>query len=62
MIISFINNLNNLSTITSTKQMSTYDENTSLIFEQAKQVLMQYDSVIKSIDHFDKEKEQTPVE
>ena len=42
--------------------MSTYDENTSLIFEQAKQVLMQYDSVIKSIDHFDKEKEQTPVE
>ena len=58
MIISFINNLNNLSTITSTKQMSTYDENTSLIFEQAKQVLMQYDSVIKSIDHFDKEKEQ----
>ena len=62
MIISFINNLNNLSTITSTKQMSTYDENTSLIFEQAKQVLMQYDSVIKSIDHFDKEKEQSPVE
>ena len=41
--------------------MSSTDENTSLIFEQAKQVLLQYDSVIKSIDNFDKEKEQNPV-
>ena len=33
--------------------MSSSNENTSLIFEQAKQVLMQYDSVVKSIDEFD---------